>query len=77
MFVWKPFSEFGEIFKNLFAVGMKDMRTVTMNKYSEFIIFIISIAGNMISLFNDQYFFMLLRGKPFCNYASGKPGTNN
>ena len=55
-----PICETRQILKHLFSSCMENMWSIYMNENTMFILFVITISCNVILLFQNQYFFVLL-----------------
>ena len=77
MGILAPPGETRKVVPNLPTVRMEDVGTVLVLKYADLIVFIVQIAGDMITLLDDQDGFVALGGNLLCECRARDSRSNN
>ena len=77
MFVGSPIGKTRQLVEDDLAVGVEDMRSVSMNQDAVFIVEIIGIPGDMRSSVAKKHALIAIGCKSLCQDRTGKPCTHN
>lgn len=72
-----PLSELTQVVNNARSVGAEVMRSVGVDEDAGFVVFVVSVPAEVISLLNDETRLPLLCGETLGNRQAGKAGTDN
>ena len=72
MLIAVPIGKTGQKIKDRLVARMKNVRSVTVDrKTGLFVLFVVSVAGDVVSLFQNEYFHAFF-GKSACKRHAGK-----